>query len=92
MAAVLVAAVGVADVADGFDDLPPRDAVDNADVDVGGGADPIVPAVAAAAGTGVVDLSSLPSSFDGVEARESLSLPLELVLSGFFGFDVETER
>lgn len=37
-----------------------------------------------------VTVESLDSSFEGVDARESLSFPLELVLSGFFGFAVDT--
>lgn len=46
---------------------------------------------AAAALAGVEGwVESLDSSFEGVEARESLSFPLELVLSGFFGFAVDT--
>lgn len=39
------------------------------------------------AGVGVI-FSSLASSLDGVEARESLSLLPVLVPSGFFGFGV----
>lgn len=38
-----------------------------------------------------VDLSAGAISFDGVDARESLSLPAAFV-SGFFGFDAGTEN
>lgn len=42
------------------------------------------------AAEGVRVLSKLASSFDGVDARESLSLPLVLAPSGFFGFGAAT--